>query len=82
MLNYKTSITIKVTACEMLVCFARELKEHFINYVVPVLELMLPLTIFVLHDGVRSGKLGIIYYFYENNEILMFSSDYTCRRKY
>jgi hypothetical protein len=45
----------KVTACEMLVCYARELKGSFAPYVEGVMKLMLPLMKFVFHDGVRSA---------------------------
>ncbi len=45
----------KVTACEMLVCYARELKSAFAPYVERVLQLMLPLLKFMFHDGVRSA---------------------------
>lgn len=41
----------KATACEMLVCYARELKGAFASYVEPVTELMLPLLKFMFHDG-------------------------------
>ncbi|KAL3083321.1 hypothetical protein niasHS_011123 [Heterodera schachtii] len=45
----------KVTACEMLCCFARELKDSFAAYVERVMQLMLPLLSFLFHDGVRSA---------------------------
>uniref|UniRef100_A0A914ZIN3 Importin N-terminal domain-containing protein n=9 Tax=Parascaris univalens TaxID=6257 RepID=A0A914ZIN3_PARUN len=45
----------KATACEMLVCYARELKGAFASYVEPVTELMLPLLKFMFHDAVRSA---------------------------
>lgn len=45
----------KATACEMLVCYARELKSAFGPYVESVTELMLPLLKFMFHDSVRSA---------------------------
>uniref|UniRef100_A0A914UJU1 TOG domain-containing protein n=1 Tax=Plectus sambesii TaxID=2011161 RepID=A0A914UJU1_9BILA len=45
----------KATACEMLVCYARELKGAFADYVEPVTQLMIPLLKFYFHDGVRSA---------------------------
>uniref|UniRef100_A0A914HGN0 TOG domain-containing protein n=1 Tax=Globodera rostochiensis TaxID=31243 RepID=A0A914HGN0_GLORO len=45
----------KVTACEMIVCFARELKDSFAGYVERVMGLMLPLLPYLFHDGVRSA---------------------------
>uniref|UniRef100_S4RV35 Karyopherin (importin) beta 3 n=1 Tax=Petromyzon marinus TaxID=7757 RepID=S4RV35_PETMA len=43
----------KATACQMLVCYARELKEGFAEYTEQVVKLMVPLLKFYFHDGVR-----------------------------
>lgn len=43
----------KAAACEMLVCYARELKDGFANYAEEVVRLMVPLFKFYFHDGVR-----------------------------
>lgn len=43
----------KVAACEMLVCYARELKEGFADYAEETVRLMIPLLKFYFHDGVR-----------------------------
>ncbi|KAG7504065.1 importin-5 [Solea senegalensis] len=43
----------KATACQMLVCYAKELKEGFVEYTVQVVNLMVPLLKFYFHDGVR-----------------------------
>jgi hypothetical protein len=45
----------KLTACEMLVSFARELGPSFGQYVEPVLTFMLTQLKYVFHDGVRSA---------------------------
>lgn len=45
----------KVAACEMLVCYARELKEDFADYAEEVVRLMIPLLKFYFHDGVRTA---------------------------
>ncbi|XP_076804847.1 importin-5-like [Clavelina lepadiformis] len=45
----------KSTACQMLVCYARELKEGFVEYVEEVVKLMVPLLKFYFHDGVRTS---------------------------
>lgn len=45
----------KATACQMLVCYARELKKVFIDYVEDVVKLMVPLLKFYFHDGVRTS---------------------------
>uniref|UniRef100_UPI00358F79B9 importin-5 isoform X2 n=1 Tax=Myxine glutinosa TaxID=7769 RepID=UPI00358F79B9 len=45
----------KATACQMLVCYARELKEGFAEYTEQVVKLMVPLLKFYFHDGVRSA---------------------------
>jgi len=45
----------KATACQMLVCYARELKEHFSDYTEQVVKLMVPMLKFYFHDGVRTA---------------------------
>jgi len=45
----------KATACQMLVCYARELKEHFADYTENVVRLMVPMLKFYFHDGVRTA---------------------------
>ncbi|XP_014231665.1 importin-5 [Trichogramma pretiosum] len=45
----------KSSACEMLVCYARELKEGFAEYAEEVVRLMVPLLKFYFHDGVRTA---------------------------
>ena len=39
----------------MLVCYARELKEHFVEYTEDTVKLMVPMLKFYFHDGVRSA---------------------------
>jgi len=43
----------KATACQMLMCYARELKEGFSEYVEQVVKIMLNHLKFYFHDGVR-----------------------------
>ncbi|XP_064614966.1 importin-5-like isoform X2 [Liolophura sinensis] len=43
----------KATACQMLVCYARELKEAFSEYSEEVVKIMVPLLKFYFHDDVR-----------------------------
>lgn len=45
----------KASACDMLVCYARELKEGFAEYAEQVVRLMVPLFKFYFHDGVRTA---------------------------
>jgi len=45
----------KATACQMLVCYARELKAHFADYCEQVVRLMVPMLKFYFHDGVRTA---------------------------
>ncbi|XP_063224188.1 importin-5 [Bacillus rossius redtenbacheri] len=45
----------KASACDMLVCYARELKEGFVDYAESVVRLMVPMLKFYFHDGVRSA---------------------------
>ena len=39
----------------MLVCYARELKEHFVEYAEQTVRLMVPMLKFYFHDGVRAA---------------------------
>lgn len=56
MLGIKTAgLEDKANACQMLVCYARELKSAFADYVEQVTRLMVPLLKFYFHDGVRSA---------------------------
>nr|XP_021523588.1 importin-5 [Aotus nancymaae] len=42
----------KSTACQMLVCYAKELKEGFVEYTELVVKLMVPLLKFYFHDDI------------------------------
>ena len=42
----------KATACQMLVCYARELKEGFASYTEEVVNIMVPMLKFYFHDGI------------------------------
>ncbi|CAL8301504.1 unnamed protein product [Gadus morhua 'NCC'] len=44
----------KATACQMLVCYAKELKEGFVEYTEQVVKLMVPLLKFYFHDDILS----------------------------
>ncbi|RNA44474.1 Importin-5, partial [Brachionus plicatilis] len=50
-----TGLEEKATACSMLVCYAKELKEGFAQYTEEVTKLMVPLFKFYFHDGVRTA---------------------------
>lgn len=52
----------KASACEMLVCYARELKEGFADYAEEVVRLMVPMLKFYFHDGVRSAAAESLPY--------------------
>ncbi|XP_076645854.1 karyopherin beta 3 [Halictus rubicundus] len=52
----------KASACEMLVCYARELKEGFAEYAETVVRLMVPMLKFYFHDGVRSAAAASLPY--------------------
>ncbi|MEJ1280639.1 hypothetical protein NN561_011584 [Cricetulus griseus] len=45
----------KSTACQMLVCYAKELKEGFVEYTEQVVKLMVPLLKFYFHDDILQG---------------------------
>merc|ERR1719415_370649 len=55
----------KATACQMLVCYARELKEHFAEYTEQVVKLMVPMLKFYFHDGVRTAAAESLPYLLE-----------------
>lgn len=52
----------KASACEMLVCYARELKDGFADYAEEVVRLMVPMLKFYFHDGVRSAAAESLPY--------------------
>ena len=49
----------------MLVCYARELKEHFADYTEQVVKLMVPMLKFYFHDGVRIAAAESLPYLLE-----------------
>ncbi|XP_037940844.1 importin-5 [Teleopsis dalmanni] len=55
----------KASACDMLVCYARELKEGFADYAEEVVRLMVPMLKFYFHDGVRSAAAESLPYLLE-----------------
>nr|CAG4640621.1 EOG090X00U8 [Eulimnadia texana] len=57
-----TGLEEKATACQMLVCYARELKEGFADYAEEVVKLMIPLLKFYFHDGVRTAAVESLPY--------------------
>lgn len=52
----------KASACEMLVCYARELKEGFADFAEEVVKLMVPMLKFYFHDGVRTAAAESLPY--------------------
>ncbi|TPP65936.1 Karyopherin (importin) beta 3 [Fasciola gigantica] len=52
----------KATACQMLVCYAREMKESFAPYCQQVLDIMVPLLDFYFNDEVRSAAAECLPY--------------------
>lgn len=52
----------KASACEMLVCYARELNEEFADYAEEVVRLMVPMLKFYFHDGVRTAAAESLPY--------------------
>lgn len=52
----------KASACEMLVCYARELKEGFADFAEDVVKLMVPMLKFYFHDGVRTAAAESLPY--------------------
>lgn len=56
----------KATALQMLVCYARELKQNFANYVEDVVKVVVPELKFLFHDGVRTAAAEILPYLLES----------------
>ena len=48
----------KATACNMLCCYVDELKEGFLPYLQPVVEIMVPLLDFYFHEDVRKAAVA------------------------
>ncbi|XP_038209407.1 importin-5 [Zerene cesonia] len=55
----------KASACDMLVCYARELKEAFSEYAEDVVRLMVPMLKFYFHDNVRMAAAESLPYLLE-----------------
>ncbi|GFR78745.1 importin-5 [Elysia marginata] len=55
----------KATACQMLVCYARELKEGFAEYSEDVVKIMVPLLKFYFNDSVRIAATESLPYLLE-----------------
>lgn len=56
----------KATACSMLVCYARELKQGFVDYVEPTAEVLVPLLKFPFHDDVKCAAAEAMPYLLES----------------
>ncbi|GFH17489.1 importin N-terminal domain-containing protein, partial [Haematococcus lacustris] len=52
-----SSLEEKATACNMLCCYADELKDGFFPYVKPVADIMVPLLKFWFHEDVRRAAV-------------------------
>ena len=52
----------KATACQMLVFYARELKDAFSDYTEQVVKLMVPLLKFYFHEGIRTSAVEALPY--------------------
>ncbi|KAL3846795.1 hypothetical protein ACJMK2_017751 [Sinanodonta woodiana] len=59
----------KSTACQMLVCYAKELKEGFVAYTEEVVTIMVPLLKFYFHEEVRTSAAEILPYLVECAQI-------------
>ncbi|KAM9820263.1 importin-5 [Neosynchiropus ocellatus] len=51
----------KATACQMLVCYAKELKEGFVEYTEQVVKLMVPLLKFYFHDDILNNSVTCVF---------------------
>eukprot|EP01130_Rhizamoeba_saxonica_P013734 TRINITY_DN589_c0_g2_i1.p1 TRINITY_DN589_c0_g2~~TRINITY_DN589_c0_g2_i1.p1 ORF type:complete len:1097 (-),score=272.59 TRINITY_DN589_c0_g2_i1:62-3352(-) len=57
---HTSALEEKATACNMLFCFASELREGFFPYVDQVARIMVPLMKFFYHDRVRLSSMAIM----------------------
>ena len=57
-----TGLEEKATACQMIVCYARELKEGFVDYVEETVKIMVPLLKFYFHEEVRTAAAESLPY--------------------
>ncbi len=71
-----TGLEDKVAACEMLVCYVRELKEGFADYAEQVVRLMIPLLKFYFHDAVRTAAAQSLPYLLESVRIKGINSNF------
>lgn len=56
--NVSRFLRLQVTACNMLCCYAEELREGFLPYVQQVTDIMVPLLKFWFHEEVREWRQG------------------------
>ena len=69
----------KNTACQMLVCYARELKEGFAEYTEQVVRIMVPLLKFYFHDLIRSAAAESLPFLLESVKHKVSSMSYVDR---
>lgn len=55
-----SSLEEKATACNMLCCYAEELKDAFFPYVKQVADIMVPLLKFWFHEEVRRAAVQVL----------------------
>lgn len=68
----------KSTACQMLVCYAKELKEGFVEYTEQVVKLMVPLLKFYFHDGVQWQQQNPCLFSWSVQESVVLSISHRC----
>ena len=59
LLPHNSVLEEKATACQMLCCYAEELREGFLPWVEPVTQIMLPLLKFYFHEEARNPGLSL-----------------------
>ncbi|CAF3471379.1 unnamed protein product [Rotaria sp. Silwood1] len=72
-----TGLEEKASACSMLVCCAKELKEGFVNYVEETTKLMIPLLRFNFHKGIRTVAAESLPYLLDC--VKLRDNDYACQ---
>ena len=63
-----TGLEEKATACQMIMCYARELKYAFQDYVEETVQIMIPLLNFYFHERIRTAAAECLPYLIESGK--------------
>lgn len=63
-----TGLEEKATACQMIMCYAKELKYAFADYVEETVQIMIPLLNFYFHERIRTAAAECLPYLVESGK--------------